>query len=165
MMASVGTPIVAVERGSRGRGLEPVRRLAHRHPLAGPQALLLLRAPAQDHPYAPDLKEGQVVKAGDLIGYLGMTGYSTKENVNNINTPHLHFGMQLVFDESQKEALAGNLDRRVRYHPGAWLPRAARSTGPRAARISVRAPTISTSRRSAPYLPSPTPGRVSCQQS
>ena len=32
-----------------------------------------------------------------------MTGYSTKENVNNINVPHLHFGMQLIFDESQKE--------------------------------------------------------------
>lgn len=47
--------------------------------------------------------EGKVVKAGDVIGYLGMTGYSSKENVNNINTPHLHFGMQLIFDESQKE--------------------------------------------------------------
>ena len=34
-----------------------------------------------------------------------MTGYSTKENVNNINVPHLHFGMQLIFDESQKEGV------------------------------------------------------------
>ncbi len=49
--------------------------------------------------------EGKVVKAGDVIGYLGMTGYSTKENVNNINVPHLHFGMQLIFDESQKEGI------------------------------------------------------------
>ena len=32
-----------------------------------------------------------------------MTGYSTKENVNNINIPHLHFGIQLIFDEVQKE--------------------------------------------------------------
>ena len=32
-----------------------------------------------------------------------MTGYSVKENVNNINVPHLHFGLQLIFDESQKE--------------------------------------------------------------
>ena len=38
-----------------------------------------------------------------LFGYLGMTGYSTKENVNNINVPHLHFGIQLIFDESQKD--------------------------------------------------------------
>ncbi len=34
-----------------------------------------------------------------------MTGYSTKENVNNINIPHLHFGMQLIFDESQKDGV------------------------------------------------------------
>ena len=47
--------------------------------------------------------EGSIVNAGDVIGYLGMTGYSAKENVNNINVPHLHFGMQLIFDESQKE--------------------------------------------------------------
>ena len=32
-----------------------------------------------------------------------MTGYSVKENVNNIDVPHLHFGVQLIFDESQKE--------------------------------------------------------------
>ena len=34
---------------------------------------------------------------------MGRTGYSDKENVNNIETVHLHFGMELVFDESQKE--------------------------------------------------------------
>ena len=44
-----------------------------------------------------------MIKAGDVIGYVGRTGYSTKENVNNINENHLHWGMQLVFDESQKE--------------------------------------------------------------
>ena len=42
--------------------------------------------------------------AGDVIGYLGMSGYSTKENTNNINVPHLHFGLQLIFDESQKDS-------------------------------------------------------------
>lgn len=59
----------------------------------------------KDHPYAKDLAADQTVKAGDVIGYLGMTGYSTKENVNNINIPHLHFGMQLIFDESQKDGI------------------------------------------------------------
>ena len=59
----------------------------------------------KNHPYNNTLAEGQVVKAGDVIGYLGMTGYSTNENVNNIRTPHLHFGMQLIFDESQKEGV------------------------------------------------------------
>ena len=46
----------------------------------------------------------EAIKAGDVIGYLGMTGYSIKENVNNINIPHLHFGMQLIFDESQVDS-------------------------------------------------------------
>ena len=43
------------------------------------------------------------MQAGDLIGFMGRTGYSDQENVNNIETVHLHFGMELVFDESQKE--------------------------------------------------------------
>lgn len=58
---------------------------------------------AKNFPYCKSLKEGSVVTAGDVIGYLGHTGYSTNENVNNINQPHLHFGIQLIFDESQKE--------------------------------------------------------------
>ena len=49
------------------------------------------------------MKEGSYVQAGDVIGYLGRTGYSRTENTNNIDEPHLHFGLQLVFDESQKE--------------------------------------------------------------
>lgn len=107
LIGSVGTPIVAVETGrveALGwnqyggwrigiRSLDNLRYYYYAH----------LR---KDHPYMKSLKEGDIVYAGDVIGYLGMTGYSTKENVNNINTPHLHFGMQLVFDESQKEALS-----------------------------------------------------------
>ena len=34
---------------------------------------------------------------------MGHTGYSTTENVNNIKIEHLHWGLQLIFDESQKE--------------------------------------------------------------
>lgn len=107
LIGSVGTPIVAVETGrveALGwnqyggwrigiRSIDNMRYYYYAH----------LR---KDHPYVRSLKEGDIVYAGDVIGYLGMTGYSTKENVNNIDTPHLHFGMQLVFDESQKEALA-----------------------------------------------------------
>lgn len=107
LVGSIGTPIVAVESGrieALGwnqyggwrigiRSMDNKRYYYYAH----------LR---KDHPYVKGLKEGDVVLAGDVIGYLGMTGYSRKENVNNINTPHLHFGMQLVFDESQKEALA-----------------------------------------------------------
>ena len=58
----------------------------------------------KNHPYVNDLEQGDTVKAGDVIGYLGMTGYSIKENVNNINVPHLHFGIQLIFDESQVDS-------------------------------------------------------------
>lgn len=57
----------------------------------------------QNYPYAEGLAEGSVVTAGDVIGYMGHTGYSTKENVNNIEVTHLHWGLQLIFDESQKE--------------------------------------------------------------
>ncbi len=106
MMGSVGTPIIAVESGyvecvgwnQYGgwrigiRSFDKKRYYYYAH----------LR---RDHPYN-DIYEGKIVTAGDVIGYLGMTGYSTKENVNNIDTPHLHWGMQLIFDESQKDALA-----------------------------------------------------------
>lgn len=57
----------------------------------------------KDHPFADGLQQGDMVQAGDLIGFMGRTGYSDTENVNNIETVHLHFGIQLVFDESQKE--------------------------------------------------------------
>jgi murein DD-endopeptidase MepM/ murein hydrolase activator NlpD len=57
----------------------------------------------QNVPFAEGLAEGDIVQAGDVIGYMGRTGYSTTENVNNIDTYHLHFGMQLIFDESQRE--------------------------------------------------------------
>ncbi len=104
MMGSVGTPIIAVESGTVEaigwnqyggwrlgiRSFDKKRYYYYAH----------LR---KNHPYPQDLSIGHTVKAGDVIGYLGMTGYSTKENVNNIDTPHLHFGMQLIFDESQKE--------------------------------------------------------------
>ena len=104
LMGSIGTPIIAVESGyveALGwnqyggwrigiRSFDGKRYYYYAH----------LR---KDHPYAKDLKEGDIVQAGDVIGYLGMTGYSSKENVNNINIPHLHFGIQLIFNEVQKD--------------------------------------------------------------
>ena len=58
----------------------------------------------QNYPYAEGLEVGSVVTAGDVIGYMGHTGYSTTENVNNIKVTHLHWGLELIFDESQKES-------------------------------------------------------------
>lgn len=60
----------------------------------------------KDSPYVKGLKIGDRVSAGQIIGFSGQTGYSIKKNVNNIQVPHLHFGMQLIFDESQKECNA-----------------------------------------------------------
>ena len=58
----------------------------------------------KDSPYAPGLQEGDTVNAGDIIGFMGRTGYSDTENTDNIRVVHLHFGIELVFDESQKES-------------------------------------------------------------
>ena len=104
LMGSLGTPIVAVEGGvveAMGwnryggwrvgiRSFDSKRYYYYAHL-------------QKDKPFAPGLEIGDIVQAGDLIGFMGRTGYSDKENTNNIETVHLHFGMQLIFDESQKE--------------------------------------------------------------
>ena len=104
MMGQVGTPVVAVESGYIAvmgwnqyggwrigiNSFDGKRYYYYAH----------LR---QNIPFAESLEEGDVVQAGDVIGYMGRTGYSTTENVNNIDTYHLHFGLQLIFDESQRE--------------------------------------------------------------
>lgn len=104
MMGQVGTPVVAVESGYVAvlgwnqyggwrvgiNSFDGKRYYYYAH----------LR---QNFPYAKWLKEGSIVQAGDVIGYMGRTGYSTTENVNNIDQYHLHFGMQLIFDECQRE--------------------------------------------------------------
>lgn len=105
MMGQIGTPVVAVESGyvevmgwnQYGgwrigiRSFDGRRYYYYAH----------LR---QDYPFAEGLEEGSAVTAGDIIGYMGHTGYSKTENVNNIKTVHLHWGLELVFDESQKES-------------------------------------------------------------
>ncbi|MGO5051481.1 M23 family metallopeptidase [Lachnospiraceae bacterium LCP25S3_G4] len=104
MMGQTGTPIIAIESGvieaigwnQYGgwrlgiRSFDKKRYYYYAH----------LR---QNFPYNKSLEEGSVVQAGDVIAYMGHTGYSSKENVNNINETHLHWGLQLIFDESQKE--------------------------------------------------------------
>lgn len=102
MYGSIGTPICAVEDGivtefgwnKYGgwrisiRSLDTKRSYYYAH----------LR---KNNPYIKGLQKGDKIIAGQVIGYLGVTGYSTKEN-NNMSCPaHLHIGMQLIFDESQ----------------------------------------------------------------
>ena len=105
MMAAVGTPVIAVESGKVEcmgwnryggwrigiRSNDSKRYWYYAH----------LR---QNRPFAENLKEGDTVKAGDVIGYVGRTGYSDTENTNGITESHLHIGLELVFNEKQKES-------------------------------------------------------------
>lgn len=105
LMGNIGTPIVAVESGiveNIGWNQFGGWRIGIRS--FDTQRYYYYAHLRKDHPYALGIAEGSTVKAGDVIGYLGMTGYSRKENVNNVNVPHLHFGMQLIFDESQVDS-------------------------------------------------------------
>lgn len=104
LMGGIGTPIVAVESGYievMGWNRYGGWRLGIRS-CDGKRSYYYAHL-RKNWPYVKTLKEGNFVNAGDVIGYLGMTGYSDKENINNMKVPHLHFGMQLIFDESQKE--------------------------------------------------------------
>ena len=104
LMGGLGTPIVAVEGGiveAMGWNRYGGWRVGIRS--FDSRRYYYYAHLKKDTPFAPGLQEGDVVQAGDLIGFMGRTGYSDRENVNNIETVHLHFGLQLVFDESQKE--------------------------------------------------------------
>lgn len=106
MMGYVGTPIVATEGGTVeciGWNQYGGWRLGIRS-FDGKRSYYYAHL-RKDSPYAEGIKAGTQVKAGQVIGYMGMTGYSTKSNVNGMSVPHLHFGMQLIFDESQKEGV------------------------------------------------------------
>ena len=107
MMGPLGTPIVAVEGGiveALGWNRYGGWRIGIRS--FDSKRYYYYAHLQKDHPFADGLEVGDTVQAGDLIGFMGRTGYSDTENVNNIETVHLHFGMQLVFDESQKECLS-----------------------------------------------------------
>lgn len=104
LMGSLGTPVVAVEGGvveAMGWNRYGGWRIGIRS--FDSKRYYYYAHLQKDTPFAPGLEEGDIVEAGDLIGFMGRTGYSDKENVNNIETVHLHFGLELVFDESQKE--------------------------------------------------------------
>lgn len=104
MMGALGTPIVAVEGGvveALGWNRYGGWRVGIRS-FDGRRYYYYAHL-QKDTPFAPGLAVGDTVNAGDLIGFMGRTGYSDTENTNNIEEVHLHFGMQLIFDESQKE--------------------------------------------------------------
>lgn len=142
IMGSVGTPIVAVEGGTVTecgwnryggwrvgiRSDDSLRYYYYAH----------LR---KDKPFAEGMEVGKRVESGDIIGYLGVTGYSDKENVNLKScSPHLHFGLQLIFSPEQEKGpkeiwvdlyaltrfLASYRVQAVRDDGGAYVPAARR---------------------------------------
>lgn len=107
MMGAQGTPIIAVEGGiveAMGWNRYGGWRIGIRS--FDSRRYYYYAHLQKDNPFADGLQQGDVVQAGDVIGFMGRTGYSDRENVNNIETVHLHFGMQLIFDEKQKECLS-----------------------------------------------------------
>lgn len=93
IIASQGTPVVAAARGTIEKLFQseaggttlyvrsPQRRIVYYYAhLAG---------------YAPGVREGQVVKAGDPLGFVGDTGNAGAGNY------HLHFGVALTTPEQR----------------------------------------------------------------
>ena len=88
IMAPFGTPVVAAAPGT-------VEKL---HQSAAGGITAYVRSPDRQWSYyyahlggyAPDLREGQVLRAGDPIGYVGDTGNAGAGNY------HLHFGLSLM---------------------------------------------------------------------
>ena len=104
LMARTGVPVIAVEDGyveALGWNRYGGWRIGIR--TTDKKRYYYYAHLRKDHPFHKSLAEGVFVRAGDVIGYVGMTGYSTEENVNNISAPHLHLGLQIIFDESQKD--------------------------------------------------------------
>lgn len=104
MMGQTGTPIIAVESGYiEALGWNKYGGWRMGISSFDGKRYYYYAHLRKNYPYNEALSEGDVVQAGDVIGYMGRSGYSNNENVNNIDTSHLHFGIQLIFDESQKE--------------------------------------------------------------
>jgi peptidoglycan LD-endopeptidase LytH len=118
IMAPKGTPVLAVDNGiiqklfnSKPGGLtiyqfDPTEKYAYYY--------------AHLDRYADGIREGQLVKKGDLIGYVGVTGNSDP------NAPHLHFG---IFELGPEKKWYGDL-RPVNPYP--LLMRSAQSQTSRA---------------------------------
>lgn len=105
IMADTGTPVLAIESGVvevMGWNQYGGWRIGIRS--GDGRRYYYYAHLRQNRPFAEGLEEGQTIQAGQVIGYVGHTGYSTEENVNNIQVPHLHLGLELIFDESQKES-------------------------------------------------------------
>lgn len=107
LMGSVGSPIIAVEGGevyevgwNRFGGWRIGVMSTDR------KRYYYYAHMRKNKPYYKEFQKGDKIEAGDILGYLGNTGYSTKENTNMKGKPHLHYGLQLIFDESQIDCVS-----------------------------------------------------------
>jgi len=118
MFGSIGAPIIAVEGGTITelgwnryggwrigiRSDDTLRYYYYAHLRKFPSLEGCPTGRGGLGPFAEGLQKGDRVTSGQVIGYLGNTGYSTKENVNmKQGKPHLHFGLQIIFDPSQED--------------------------------------------------------------
>lgn len=55
--------------------------------------------------YGADLKKGDTVKAGDIIGFVGDTGYSKVEGTTGNFDVHLHFGIYVRDEQGNDKAI------------------------------------------------------------
>ena len=105
LFGSVGTPIIAVEGGTvteLGWNQYGGWRIGIRSDCT--KRYYYYAHLRKGKPFPAGLKPGDRVEAGDVIGFMGATGYSRKEDTNMTSAkPHLHFGMQIIFDKSQED--------------------------------------------------------------
>ena len=93
IMAPLRTPVVAVDDGKVVKLFDsvPGGLTVYQYDASGTFAYYYAHLDS----YAADLEEGQELKRGDLIGYVGATG-----NANAL-APHLHFAIFLLGPEKQ----------------------------------------------------------------
>lgn len=60
---------------------------------------------AHMHSYARQFEAGETVKAGQLLGYMGDSGYSTVEGTTGNFAVHLHVGIYLRTDHSEEQSV------------------------------------------------------------
>lgn len=85
ILAPKGTPVVAIDEGNVVKLFNSLRGGLTVYQFDNQQIYCYYYAHL-DH-YAPSLREGMLLRKGDVVGYVGTTGNA------DANTPHLHFAI------------------------------------------------------------------------
>lgn len=93
IMAPTGTPVFAVDDGKTAKLFlsKPGGIILYQFDTTGTFAYYYLHLDA----YAPGIAEGQVLRRGQLLGYVGATGNA------RVDAPHLHFAIFRLGPEKQ----------------------------------------------------------------